>query len=220
MVGQSLLFSSVLASQAARPPQSRFVSILSAVALSALLSACAGDDGGPVDEQVAKGNASEIRAEATVELKTAETDEPSNDLSNAALKATNAARAAGQRCGEEDYPSVGPVKWQPQVALAALMESEYMQENNTFGHAWSDGTRVGDRLTIAGYDWRMADENIAAGFGTLDKAIQAWIDSPPHCRALMRADLTVVGIAVVPGNKDNTYNAYWTMVLARPMNGS
>jgi len=76
---------------------------------------------------------------------------------------------------------------------------------------------VGDRLTLAGYNWRMADEHIAAGFGTLDKAIQAWSDSPPHCRALMRPDLTVVGIAFAPGTKENTYNAYWTLVLARPM---
>ncbi|MFK7966736.1 MAG: CAP domain-containing protein [Burkholderiaceae bacterium] len=217
VVGQLVSFSSVLVPQQVRFAPARLKPVLTVVAASSILVACAGDDGGVVDEQVAKGNATEIRSEAVVELKTAETEEPADDLSNAALKATNAARAAGQRCGDEDFEPAPPVKWQPQVAHAALMESEYMQQNNTFGHAWADGTRVGDRLTMAGYDWRMADENIAAGFGTLDKAIQAWIDSPPHCRALMRPDLTVVGIAVVPGTKENTYNAYWTMVLARPM---
>ncbi len=165
---------------------------------------------------VAKGNSTEIINEATGEKKTAETDEPVDDLSNAALKATNAARAVGRACGDEWFDPVGPVKWQPQVAHAALMESEYMQQNNTFGHAWADGTRGGDRLNRAGYDRQLADENIAAGFGSLDSAIQAWIDSPPHCRALMRGDVSVVGIAVVPGNADNKYNAYWTMVLARP----
>ncbi len=197
----------------------RFSPILSVFALSGGLAGCGdlfGSDERAVDSMVAKGNGSEILTEATVEQKTAETDEPVNDLSNAALKATNAARAAGQTCGDVPYEPVGPVKWQPQVAHAALMESEWMQQNNTFGHAWEDGTRVGDRLTRAGYDWQLADENIAAGFGTLDSALQAWIDSPPHCRALMRGDVSVVGIAVVPGTADNKYNAYWTMVLAKP----
>lgn len=193
--------------------------LLPIFAFASILAGC-GDlfnsDDNSVDPLVAKGNGSEIRTEATVELKTAETEEPVDELSNAALKATNAARAAGQVCGDESYPGVGPVKWQPQVAHAALLESEWMQTNNTFGHAWEDGTRVGDRLTTSGYNWRLADENIAAGFGTLDKAIQAWIDSPPHCRALMRADVSVVGIAAVPGTASNKYSAYWTMVLAQP----
>ncbi len=189
------------------------------IVLATALSGCGdlfGSDDEGVDDLVAKGNAAEIRAEAVTELNTAETDEPADPLSNAALKATNAARAAGQTCGDEFYPPVGPVKWQPQVAHAALMETEWMQQNNTFGHAWEDGTRVGDRLTRAGYPWRLADENIAAGFGTLDKAMQAWIDSPPHCRALMRGDVSVVGIAALAGTESNTYSAYWTMVLADP----
>ncbi len=197
----------------------RLPPLLTVLAISVVLSGCGdlfGSDDRAVDPMVAKGNSTEIINEATVEKKTAETDEPVDDLSNAALKATNAARAVGRACGDEWFDPVGPVKWQPQVAHAALMESEYMQQNNTFGHAWADGTRVGDRLNRAGYDWQLADENIAAGFGSLDSAIQAWIDSPPHCRALMRGDVSVVGIAVVPGNADNKYNAYWTMVLARP----
>ncbi len=201
-------------------PSRRFgFSCLPVVLLATVLTGCGdlfGSDEEGVDAMVAKGNAGDIRQEALADLKTAETDEPDDALSNAALKATNAARAAGQICGDEQYPPVGPVKWQPQVAHAALLESEWMQQNNKFGHAWDDGTRVGDRLTRAGYRWQLADENIAAGFGTLDKAIQAWIDSPPHCRALMRGDVSVVGIAAVPGSSSNTYNAYWTMVLAAP----
>ena len=46
--------------------------------------------------------------------------------------------------------------------------------------------------------------------------MQAWIDSPPHCVALMRADIAEVGVALVPGREDSTYLSYWTMVLATP----
>ncbi|MGB7180844.1 MAG: CAP domain-containing protein, partial [Burkholderiaceae bacterium] len=93
---------------------------------------------------------------------------------------------------------------------------EWMQRDNDFGHAWPDGTRVGDRLTMANYEWQHADENIAAGFRTLPEVIQAWIDSPSHCRALMRRDVSETGLAVVPGAPGNTYVSYWTMVVAEP----
>ena len=72
------------------------------------------------------------------------------------------------------------------------------------------------RLAMAGYDWNRADENIAAGFRTLDTAMKAWIDSPSHCKALMRADVVDVGVAVIPGEASNTYLSYWAMVLAAP----
>jgi uncharacterized protein YkwD len=46
--------------------------------------------------------------------------------------------------------------------------------------------------------------------------MQAWIDSPPHCVALMRSDITQLGVALVPGREGSTYLSYWTMVLATP----
>ena len=91
-----------------------------------------------------------------------------------------------------------------------------MLESNSFGHAWPGGELVWDRLKMAGYDWSKADENIAAGYRSLEQAMQAWIDSPPHCVALMRGDITEVGVALVPGHEGSTYLSYWTMVLATP----
>jgi uncharacterized protein YkwD len=91
-----------------------------------------------------------------------------------------------------------------------------MLSSDSFGHAWPGGELVWDRLTMSGYRWNRADENIAAGFRNLDDAMQAWIDSPPHCVALMRPDVTDVAIAVVPGRKGGAYLSYWTMVLAAP----
>ena len=133
-----------------------------------------------------------------------------------ALAAINAARAQARTCGDKAQPAVGPLTWNARVAYAAMLETEWMQSSNSFGHVWPTGERVWDRLLSAGYLWAKADENIAAGFRTLDAAMKAWIDSPPHCVALMRADLTEVGVSVVPGNSDNTYLSYWAMVLASP----
>ena len=46
--------------------------------------------------------------------------------------------------------------------------------------------------------------------------MQAWIDSPSHCKALMRADIQDVGLAVVPGAGNSQYGSYWTMALGTP----
>ena len=133
-----------------------------------------------------------------------------------ALAAINAARAQSRICGDVSYPPVPPLKWNARAAFAALLEVEWMQRDNAFGHEWPTGEHVWHRLAMAGYDWNRADENIAAGFRTLDTAMKAWIDSPSHCKALMRADVVDVGVAVIPGEASNTYLSYWAMVLAAP----
>lgn len=189
-----------------------FLRVLPIVFSLALVTAC-GEAG--LDPTVAKGNSTEILA-AVDAIEVTSTAAPDDDFAQLALAAINEARAAGQQCGEDIYPSAPAVLWNDRIAYAALLESQWMQTANDFGHAWPDGTRVGDRLTMANYQWQHADENIAAGFGTLSAAIQAWIDSPPHCRALMRQDVSETGLAVVPGQPGNTYSAYWTMVLAEP----
>ena len=144
------------------------------------------------------------------------TDPPIHSFALDALAAVNQARAQPRRCGDTDYPAVAPLSWDVRVAYAALLESEWMLNSNSFGHAWPSGELVWDRLRMAGYDWLVADENIAAGFRSLADAMQAWIDSPPHCVALMRADVRQVGVSVVPGQPGSKYLSYWTMALGTP----
>ena len=144
------------------------------------------------------------------------TTKPSDQFAADALVAINAARAQARVCGDVSYPAAPPLRWNVRAAFAALLEVEWMQRDNTFGHEWPTGEHVWHRLVMSGYDWSRADENIAAGFRSLDAAMEAWIDSPSHCRALMRQDVVDVGVAVIPGADTNTYLSYWAMVLAAP----
>ena len=134
-------------------------------------------------------------------------------LAQRVVKAVNEARAQARTCGDVSYPAAPPLRWNPQVAYAALLESEWMLANNKFSHGWDDGKYVWHRFEMVHYAWSQADENIAAGFRTLPEAMQAWIDSPSHCKALMRADIQEVGLAVVPGTVQTQYGSYWTMAL-------
>lgn len=209
--------------------------ILPLLAAVMLVTGCGGggDDGRGLDAELARGNAEQIRKDyAALDSKssgsdtaTAATAQPANAASQPALDifaqqvvaAVNLARSQARTCGDTAYPAVGPLTWNARAAHAALLESEWMLQANTFGHAWPGGELVWDRLTMSGYRWSKADENIAAGYRSLDEAMQAWIDSPPHCVALMRADIEELGVALVPGRDGSTYLSYWTMVLATPL---
>ena len=215
--------------------------ILPLLAAAMLLTGCGGgsDQTGGLDGDIAHGNAEQIRKDyaalnsksagsnvgvsvssgsptAPAATAPAATSPPLHPFAEAALAAVNVARSQARMCGDSHHPAVGALRWNARAAYAALLESEWMLEANTFGHAWPGGELVWDRLTMAGYDWSKADENIAAGYRSLEKAMQAWIDSPPHCVALMRADITEVGVALVPGREGSAYLSYWTMVLATP----
>ena len=134
-------------------------------------------------------------------------------LAQQVVQAVNEARAQPRTCGEVALPAAPPLRWNAQVAYAALLESEWMLRTNKFSHGWDDGKFVWHRFEMVKYDWAQADENIAAGFRTLAEAMQAWIDSPSHCKALMRGDIREVGLAVVPGAAQSKYGSYWTMAL-------
>lgn len=118
----------------------------------------------------------------------------------------NDLRAEGCRCGTINMPPVGPLQWNDQIAMAAAEHSADMAQAGVLNHTGTDGSDAGDRLKRNGYDWRSYGENIASGFTNMDAVLQAWIDSPGHCRNLMNASFQEIGIAR-QGN-------YWTQVFA------
>ena len=69
-------------------------------------------------------------------------------------------------------------------------------------------------MTDKGYKWRAWGENIAAGQGTVQSALDAWLTSKTgHCENIMSSnykDFAVACVAKPDGTK------YWTMDLASP----
>lgn len=64
---------------------------------------------------------------------------------------------------------------------AAQQHTQTMVRSGYFGHG-SDFTQ---RFSTAGYDWRAAGENIAAGYTTPASVVAAWMASPDHCRNIL-----------------------------------
>ena len=141
---------------------------------------------------------------------------PEKTFQDLVIEAVNAARAEPRTCGNVPYPAAPPVTWQPKAAQAAQTQVDYLQQNNLFSHTGANNSNVGERLTVTGYAWSVAGENLAAGYLDISTVMQGWLASAGHCANLMYADFTEIGVVVIPGNSTNTYRTYWGMVLARP----
>lgn len=126
------------------------------------------------------------------------------------LRLTNKARSRARTCGGKRMRAVGPVSWSDTLATSANGHSSDMAANDYFSHDGRDGRTPFARIRAAGYEYRFAGENIAAG-RRLSKpraVVKAWLRSPGHCRVIMNPDYRELGVARVAG--PGKYRVYWT----------
>lgn len=142
--------------------------------------------------------------------------EPTPGFKRKMLAAVNAARVSGYTCGNQKMPAVAPVVWNDQLQQSAFAHSQNMAEGDYFNHQDKKGNRVGERTYAAGYNWRAAGENIAAGQLEASVVINGWLGSKGHCLNIMDADYSQMGMASFT-NKNTYYGIYWTQVLAAPL---
>jgi uncharacterized protein YkwD len=114
---------------------------------------------------------------------------------NGMLIRVNELRQKGCHCGDEYMRPVPPVTWDDRLARAAAQHAIDMEKYNNFSHLNEDGTRLGDRVRSAGYQWHFVSENIAAGFDSMSGVMQAWVDSPGHCKNIMSPKVRQMGVA-------------------------
>ncbi|WP_227869686.1 CAP domain-containing protein [Undibacterium parvum] len=127
----------------------------------------------------------------------------------------NQARATSRLCGSTSYPAAPALVWNSKLFDAAAGHSADMANKNYFSHTSQDGRSFGQRLAAAGYTGSSIAENIAAGQATLASAMDGWIASEGHCRNIMSASYTEVGLACV-SSSTASYRTYWTMDLGHP----
>jgi uncharacterized protein YkwD len=129
-----------------------------------------------------------------------------------ALALLNAARAVARQCGATTYPAVPALAWSSQLEAAASAHSQDMAKRNFFEHNNPDGVSPSQRITASGYVWRASGENIAAGYDTLETAMDGWLKSPGHCANIMNASFRDYGVACAT-NPSSEYGTYWTQAF-------
>jgi uncharacterized protein YkwD len=121
-----------------------------------------------------------------------------------------------------------PFNVSPQLSAAAQAHSQDMALNDFVGHAGSDGASLGERLTRAGYSWRMAAENIAAGQPTPEAVVASWMSSGSHRANILNCALRDIGIGyyyqpddrpnvrLTNGSTSGPFRSYWTQDFGSP----
>ena len=126
------------------------------------------------------------------------------------LQLVNEVRQKGCQCGDTYYPSAPVVIWNGQLEAAAYEHSEDMYTNKYFDHVAPDGSNGGVRIEQAGYNWLTYGENIAMGYKSEKEVIDAWLQSPGHCKNIMNKSFKEMGVARA--------GAYWTQEFGAQMN--
>lgn len=126
---------------------------------------------------------------------------------NKILAIVNKHRQAGVVCGSSNQKPVAPLKWNKQLAKAALDHANDMYGHNYFDHIGLNGSRFSDRAKAAGYKGFPVGENIALGAQSEEYVMNMWMESAGHCKNIMNGSATEIGIA--RSKKGN----YWVMVL-------
>lgn len=128
------------------------------------------------------------------------------------LALVNQARGEPRRCGDRSFAAARPLVWDETLEAAAAAHAADMATHDYFSHTARDGSTPAQRVTRAGYRYRMTGENIAAGQLTPESAMAGWIKSPGHCANLMNAGYAELGVAFAV-NPKSTMGAYWVQMF-------
>jgi len=132
------------------------------------------------------------------------------------LALVNQARAKPRRCGDQPFGTARSIRWNESLESAASLHAADMAANNYFGHTGGDGSTPAQRVTRAGYRYRMTGENIAAGQLSPEEVVSGWLKSPTHCANLMNDMYTEMGVATAV-SATSTMGVYWVQLFGLPM---
>ena len=111
-----------------------------------------------------------------------------------------------------------PVRLQAQLNSAAQAHSADQARSSAIYHTHPrTGAGPGDRISATGYSFSTWGENVAAGQQTAAAVMQAWMNSPGHCRNILNPAFTELGVGHEYRDDDpKRYRRYWTQKFARP----
>jgi uncharacterized protein YkwD len=131
------------------------------------------------------------------------------------LQLVNSARERARMCGGSWLAPAKAVTLSDTLSRAALAHAAEMAQYSHFSHDGRDGSSPADRMTRAGYKWKAAGENIAAGQTTPESVVEGWLKSPQHCANLMAPQFREMGIAYYV-NRESKAGIYWVQLFGSP----
>jgi len=105
-----------------------------------------------------------------------------------------------------------PLRLQAALTEAARAHSHDLAKWYRISHFGSDGSNPWDRVKRAGYNAKLAAENVGTGQASIEEVIKGWQASPGHNKNLLLADAEHMGIALVQDPKTE-FKTFWTLVI-------
>jgi len=95
---------------------------------------------------------------------------------------------------------------------AAKAHSRDLAKWDRISHYGSDGSNPWDRVKRAGYNAKLAAENVGTGQVNIEEVMKGWQASPGHNKNLLLADAEHMGIALVQDPRTE-FKTFWTLVV-------
>lgn len=98
---------------------------------------------------------------------------------------------------------LSPLSTNDQLTKAAQAKALDLKNKGYFDHFRpGDEKKPWDFIEEAGYQWRVAGENLARGYQTSGQVVAAWMASDTHRKNILNYRYEEIGIATIEGTKD------------------
>jgi uncharacterized protein YkwD len=105
-----------------------------------------------------------------------------------------------------------PLRLNPALTEAAKAHSRDLAKWDRISHYGSDGSNPWDRVKRAGYNAKLAAENVGTGQTTIEEVMKGWQASAGHNKNLLLSDAQEMGIALVQDPRTE-FKTFWTLVV-------
>lgn len=100
---------------------------------------------------------------------------------------------------------------------AALLKTADMASKSYFAHTSPEGFTPWHWLSVSGYRYVIAGENLAVFFTDSRDVTEAWMNSPTHRDNILRQGFTEIGTAVATGTYNGREAIFVAQYYARPV---
>ena len=127
------------------------------------------------------------------------------------------AQVIDQTNAQRERAGLSPLTFNQELTQAALAKGQNMMTNQYWAHVAPDGTEPWYFIHEAGYEYRVAGENLARDFSETSTMVSAWMASPTHKANIMNPRYTEIGIAVIDGTLEGYETTLVVQMFGQPL---
>ncbi len=98
---------------------------------------------------------------------------------------------------------LSPLSMNINLEIAAQNKSDYLINNNYFGHNTPDGKQFSSWIKDSGYKYSLIGENLATNFSSSKNTFNAWMKSQGHKDNILDPNFTEFGIGLNQKNNQS-----------------